>query len=366
MLDQLMGVLAPLGGDVHSAAVPRVMQALLAEDGEIRERLERIDAKLDVLINKDAVVGRRLLNDALQPSLPMSDVQVCVEQARLYFVRAAASAPRDGMSRCIAGVYEAVCWSCLGKRELALRSAQLALVDGQDGLYETALAFNQPYKSPIAIGMGLRKWLPGWDVSPKRRVQQLLEPLVEMAYDWHSATRELCHSLGDPRRHIPICNVAHPAPNGPDPHVARLEVVLTSGETVDVRGIVICLEEAIMQTIDGTEFVDVRFVIDVAKYAKREQAPYNTRPWRIANQLPNFEGKLWVPPPERRPWLQAGIWMDWLPLGERYQTRVTGWRRFLLRDPWSLEIWLHPGAYANVFLNQSDPRPAIHLCIHIP
>ena len=330
MLNVLITVLAPLGGDVRSVAVDRAIGALLDTNKEILARLDRIEAKLDVLKNADAKAGLDHLQDAMKPHRTPARQMELVELARRKFVDAAAKAADDPMSRSIARVYEAVCWKCLGSPEDVEDSLGEAATDAYEAVYRAALQYNDPQGTAAAAGESwLRRHRPGWEETnrptvkvvdktaqsigeiapsvgrflnseatrPSRRLQVRMKPLLEAVNTWSSSVTEVykrVQALNQPKRNKSDKTVEcsalairhHREPSKPGR--ALLLTMLPPGATIDVSGIVISFVEAIPQTVDGTRYVDVHLTADFADYQERELARYSARPWFASTDFPSM------------------------------------------------------------------------------
>jgi hypothetical protein len=390
MLDTLAAVLAALGGNVQASLVDRAINAVLDANNEMLVRLDRIEAKIDVLKNKDAQDGLQYLRQALEPHRSLDEKKEQITLALRAFHSAASSSSDDPMGRSIARVYQAVCWKCLGKeKDTKLRLGE-AVTDSCDAVYQTALKYNEPLRG----ASGAQRYLPGWGVTdervrgrllsgkdtspvqrfigsgptrPARRLQTGMEPLLDQVNEWSIAvtgvyediqvpdyvTMRSLHVRNHLTRHCRI--VSAPGKQGKAGR-ADVYVYLQPGATIDMRGIVISFIEAVPRDIDGTRYVDLHLSVDIAGYASRELKAYRDRSWTLEVGPIALRGYGNAAPqprqgPGAREWLRNGRFR----IGP---DEVSGWHR-IGRDEYAsapLTMALQPIAKSIVF---PDPRPDI-------
>jgi hypothetical protein len=95
VLDLLAAVLVPVGGDLRAIAVDRVINALFETDREVLRQLDRIEAKLEVLKNKDATSGWQYLKQALESHRSDPEKKEQISFALKAFTDAASRQPTN-------------------------------------------------------------------------------------------------------------------------------------------------------------------------------------------------------------------------------------------------------------------------------
>lgn len=335
MLDPLTAALATFGPALKDEAVAKLVDALLDSDDEVRERLERIESKIDILLSQPAGTARDLLSDAMKPHRSPGDARALIEQARLEFTKAVNS-PTDHLSRSVAALWVAICWFCLTHPEDARDWAARAANEAHGSLYELAVEFNS----------SCNKVWPGRD---RRRLQQL----IEEANQWELAVRSIRKVLGTPEWNIPVVSVKYGWRKGQNKYIfAQIDACLYPAMTLEIGGIkVTFLQFAILNS--GS--IDAEIGVTLAR---NQGHALSSRPSRILNQKPVHRHER----PDKLPVLTHG-WRHWIVLSGKRKTEVDGWRRFAgtmvvggdyVRD--ALEI--EPGGVPKNF-PPLDPRPKI-------
>jgi hypothetical protein len=161
-------VLVPVGGDLRAVAVDRVINALFDTDREVLRRLDRIEAKLEVLKNKDATSGWQYLKQALEPHRSDAEKKEQVSFALKAFTDAASSAADEPMNRSAARICQAMCWFCLGSPEDVRNRLGEAATDSYDAVYQAAIQYNEPHDTALATRESwVQRHLPGWEVTDR-------------------------------------------------------------------------------------------------------------------------------------------------------------------------------------------------------
>jgi hypothetical protein len=127
-----------------------VINALFDTDREVLRRLDRIEAKLEVLKNKDATSGWQYLKQALEPHRSDAEKKEQVSFALKAFTDAASTAADEPMNRSAARICQAMCWFCLGSPEDVRNRLGEAAADAYDAVYQAAIQYNEPRNTALA------------------------------------------------------------------------------------------------------------------------------------------------------------------------------------------------------------------------
>ena len=412
MLDLLAAVLVPVGGDLRAVAVDRVINALFDTDREVLRQLDRIEAKLEVLKNKDATSGWQYLKQALESHRSDPEKKEQISFALKAFTDAASSAADEPMNRSAARICQAMCWFCLGSPEDVRNRLGEAVTDAYDAVYQAAIQYNEPRNTALATRESwVARHLPGWEVTdqtvaqrianqkmspaerlmksnptrPTRRLQVRMEPLLGQVNVWALSVTRLYEKVQNPEWLrtgwlMPQCNAFSRGEPGKLAR-AHLSESLSPGTTIDVRGITVSFVEAIPESVDGAEYVDVLLKIDVADYPRKEREAYRSRPWCVLNQVPSRwvgdDGRIHVDPVRRpgradssveRPWLKSDTskWFhgNGFRMGPGFKEEVAGWRRFR-RVRSIAAVTLAPAGPLWPILDPRDPRPSIEVALRV-
>jgi hypothetical protein len=262
VLVSLTTAMQAVGGRVTDQAIARLARALLDSDHELRERLDRVESKLDILINQPANVGRELLADAMKPHRSPGSARELIEQARIRFLEAHATT--DSLSKSVAALYVAVCWQCLGQRTDASDWTSRASQEAIDGLYLYALRWRE------------------CNLTKRSRKRQLTE-LLEETSDWAESVRNFRAALaGIPAESFPRIRLiyygiysgygATDSTGSPE-----VDVHLAPGGAVDIAGIQLSYQLTLLHNGAGMhDGYQAHVHVDVAQHPHRVPAPYGS------------------------------------------------------------------------------------------
>lgn len=408
MLDQLIGLLAPFGADLRGLAVDRAINALLDTDQEVLARLDRIEAKLDALTNKDAAAGWQYLRQAQEPHRPPAEQREQIRLALHAFTGAAAGAPDDALSRSAARVYQAVCWACLGSTEDVRRRLEEAATDAYDAVYQAAIRYNEPQRAAARSGESwaarhrpgsavvhqhlrrlgrsgagqspttLERFLASSPTRPALRLQRRMEPWLGEVNVWAAAVTELRDRMRDSYEPAAPaatqCRVVSRESTGelhkalwgspPDelaPRRADLELRLSCGTAIDAHGIAIGFLDAVPRRVGDSELVDVLLRVRVSGYARRARAgSAEARPWCVGNQVAAPRDLDGLPSPRLEADTSGWFHGNGSRVGPGFADEVTGWRRFPRRpEPGAVQLTLTPAGPLFPVISPHDARPAL-------
>jgi hypothetical protein len=407
VLDQLIGLLAPFGADLRGLAVDRAINALLDTDQEVLARLDRIEAKLDALTNKDAAAGWQYLRQAQEPHRPPAEQRDQLRLALHAFTGAAAGAPDDALSRSAARVYQAVCWACLGSQQDVRLRLEEAATDAYDAVYQAAIRYNEPQRAAAQSGESwaarhrpgtavvrknlrrgrsgagqspttLERFLASSPTRPALRLQRRMEPWLGEVNGWAAAVTELRDRMRDPGEPTgPAATecrvVSRESPGGlhkaiwgspPDelaPRRADLELRLSRGTAIDADGIAIDFLDAVPGPAGDGELVDVLLRVRVSGYARRARAgSAEARPWCVSNQVAAPRDLDGLPSPPLAADTSRWFHGNGTRVGPGFADEVTGWRRFPRRpEPGAVQLTLIPAGPLFPVISPHDARPAL-------
>jgi hypothetical protein len=304
MLDPLTAALAMFGPALKDEAVAKLVDALLTSDDEVRERLERIESKIDILLSQPAGTARDLLSDAMKPHRSPGDARALIEQARLEFTKAVNSST-DHLSKSVATLWVAMCWWCLTQPEDARDWAARAAKEVHLSLYELAVEFNS---STTKVWSG--------------RDSRSLKQLIEEANQWQSAIRAVRKILGTPEWKMPVVTVNYSRARKNKSFIfAHIDACLYPAMTLEIGGVrATFLEFAILKS--GS--VDARLSVALARNHGHALRRSGNKPLRLLNQNPVHGHER----PDKLPALRQKGWRSWIVLSRTRPTEVEGWRRF--------------------------------------
>jgi len=279
MLVSLTTAMQAVGGRVTDQAIATLARALLDSDHELRERLDRVESKLDILISQPANVGRELLAEAMKPHRSPGSARELIEQARIRFLEAHATT--DSLSKSVAALWVAVCWQCLGQETDAIDWAWRASQEAIDGLYLYALRWKECKSTRSA------------------RARQLTE-LLEETSDWAESVRNFRAALaGIPAESFPRVKLIYYGQDGSLSDTQRssyaktgepeVSVILAPGGAVDIAGIQLSYQLTLLHDGAGMHYgYQAHMHVDVAQYPHRAPSPYGGRYLKVIQSTWNI------------------------------------------------------------------------------
>ena len=217
--------MAPFGADLRGLAVDLAINALLDTDREVLARLDRIEAKLDALTNKDAAAGWQYLRQAQEPHRPPAEQREQMRLALHAFTGAAAGAPDDALEPARRARLPG---RVLGVPRLRTEDVRRRLEEARptgsayDAVYQAAIRYNEPQRAAGAqsgeswaarhrpgsavvhqhlrrLGRSgacespttLERFLASSPTRPALRLQRRMEPWLEEVNVWAAAVTEL-------------------------------------------------------------------------------------------------------------------------------------------------------------------------------